>query len=403
MATNPNTLAENVGRITAPSAAYPYGSAKDDSTGATGDGTPFKSALLNDVYGLQQALMRAAGITPSGNADTALVSEYMKAIVELASGRAFNYDCSGTATVMVLAAQTDQHAPASYFDGMTVRFEGSVANTASAFTVNVDGLGAVSVKLRAGAANPPAETVSIGGETVLVYRTLPSAHFEIDRSGQIITTVVTATDATWDPQPDTKSIKFTALGAAGGGGGVPSVGSGACACAGGGGGGATVLKTTNTIDATYAITIGVAGATSGGANVGNDATDTTVVGSVGPATNVDLSAGGGLGGAAGLNSVFAFTAGGAGGVPSGGDVNIVGNSGSSGMVGGQGGDNDPYQIGHGGVGFFGGRQVDLIDTSMVGNEPSYGTGGQGAASNAGGAIFSGNGGGPSQVRVEEYL
>jgi hypothetical protein len=80
MATNPSALPENVGRITAPSASYPYGSAKDDSTGTTGDGTPFKQALLNDVYGFQQALLVEASIVPSGTADTATVSQYLDAL-----------------------------------------------------------------------------------------------------------------------------------------------------------------------------------------------------------------------------------------------------------------------------------------------------------------------------------
>jgi hypothetical protein len=80
MATNPSTLAENVGRITPPDANYPYASAKDDSTGTTGDGTPIKSPLLNDSYGFFQAALVAAGIVPSGNAETALESQILQAL-----------------------------------------------------------------------------------------------------------------------------------------------------------------------------------------------------------------------------------------------------------------------------------------------------------------------------------
>jgi len=75
VATNPSTLPENSGRITAPDANYPYGSAKDDSTGTTGDGTPIKKALLNDTYGFYQWLLTKAGIVPSGTADTAIASD----------------------------------------------------------------------------------------------------------------------------------------------------------------------------------------------------------------------------------------------------------------------------------------------------------------------------------------
>lgn len=86
MATNPSTLTENIGRIIAPSAGYPYGSAKDDTTGTTGDGTPFKKAIVNDTYGFQQWLLARAGIVPSGDADTALVSQYGQAMLEITGG-----------------------------------------------------------------------------------------------------------------------------------------------------------------------------------------------------------------------------------------------------------------------------------------------------------------------------
>lgn len=80
MATNPSTLPENVGRITAPEPAYPYGSAKNDSTGTTGDGTPIRAPLMNDTYGFYQALLTRAGIVPSGVAETALNSQLLDAI-----------------------------------------------------------------------------------------------------------------------------------------------------------------------------------------------------------------------------------------------------------------------------------------------------------------------------------
>ena len=75
MATNPSTLPENSGRITAPDSNYPFGSAKDDSTGTTGDGTPIKKALLNDTYGFYQWLLTEADVTPSGNAETVVTSQ----------------------------------------------------------------------------------------------------------------------------------------------------------------------------------------------------------------------------------------------------------------------------------------------------------------------------------------
>lgn len=86
MATNPSLLPENAGRLTAPDANYPYGSAKNDSTGTTGDGTPIRAPLLNDTYGFYQALLTRASLVPSGVAETALVSQLADAVAIIASG-----------------------------------------------------------------------------------------------------------------------------------------------------------------------------------------------------------------------------------------------------------------------------------------------------------------------------
>lgn len=62
------------------SADYPGGSFKDDSTGATGDGTPYQKAWPNDIYGFLQALIATAGVVPSGTPDTAVASQYLEAM-----------------------------------------------------------------------------------------------------------------------------------------------------------------------------------------------------------------------------------------------------------------------------------------------------------------------------------
>lgn len=95
MATNPSTLGVNVGRITDPDASYTYGSAKDDTTGTAGDGTPFASALLNDIYGFQQAMLVAASIVPSGNADTVTASQYLESLDVLYPRKATAQTISG--------------------------------------------------------------------------------------------------------------------------------------------------------------------------------------------------------------------------------------------------------------------------------------------------------------------
>lgn len=138
MAINPSS--EFPGRIIAPDANYTYGSSKNETSPGAGDGTPYVIARANDIFGFQQALLKLAAIVPSGNAETQLVSQYLQAIVELAAGRAVNYDESGVADTYVLDLQTNQQGPKAYFDGMLSKFTPGNNNT-GASTVNVIGLG----------------------------------------------------------------------------------------------------------------------------------------------------------------------------------------------------------------------------------------------------------------------
>ena len=79
MAINPGSAFP--GAITPPDANYPYGSSQDEVTpGVSGDGTPYNKLRADDIFGFQQALLQAASIVPSGNADTALVSQYLDAL-----------------------------------------------------------------------------------------------------------------------------------------------------------------------------------------------------------------------------------------------------------------------------------------------------------------------------------
>lgn len=67
------------GKSNAATAAYPFGSARNITTPGDGTGTPLEKAWLNDLFGFQQALINGAGLTPSGNADTAQASQYLEA------------------------------------------------------------------------------------------------------------------------------------------------------------------------------------------------------------------------------------------------------------------------------------------------------------------------------------
>lgn len=166
------------GRVTAPTLDYPYGSSKNETSPGAGDGTPYELSRANDIFGLQQALLRAASITPSGSADTARVSEYLQSIVEIASGRAFNYDESGVTDVYVFDTQANQQGPRSYFDGMVVKAFCGNANT-GVCTGDVNGLGVLDIKLPGGVDDPSAGAISATTESTFVYRSTPAAHLEL--------------------------------------------------------------------------------------------------------------------------------------------------------------------------------------------------------------------------------
>ena len=59
---------------------YPGGSAKNSSSPTATDGTPFEEVWVNDLWGFLQALIAAAGITPSGVPDTSVASQYLDAV-----------------------------------------------------------------------------------------------------------------------------------------------------------------------------------------------------------------------------------------------------------------------------------------------------------------------------------
>ncbi len=170
MAINPSI--KYVGRITAPDANYTYGSGKDETAPGAGDGTPYELGRANDIFGFQQALLRSAGIVPSGNSETQLASEYTQAIVEIASGRGYNYDDSGVADAYVLDVQSGQHGPASLFDGQICEFVAGATNTAAS-TVNVNGLGVKNI-----VGTSAAGTITINERIRIRYR-LGTTDFEL--------------------------------------------------------------------------------------------------------------------------------------------------------------------------------------------------------------------------------
>jgi hypothetical protein len=75
-------------QTTAPGATYPYGRARNDTDVSAHDGTPLEEKWVNDVFGFEQALLVEAEITPSGNPDTAIASQYLDALKVVAQASA---------------------------------------------------------------------------------------------------------------------------------------------------------------------------------------------------------------------------------------------------------------------------------------------------------------------------
>ena len=68
------------GQIAPADAEYPYGKARDVAAPGDNLGTPYNALKINDDFGFHQALLDAAGITPSGVPDKVGASQYLDAI-----------------------------------------------------------------------------------------------------------------------------------------------------------------------------------------------------------------------------------------------------------------------------------------------------------------------------------
>lgn len=183
MALNPSTLAAFVGRITAADADYPYGSSKNESAPGAGDGTPYLKARADDLFGFQQALLSAATLVPTGNADSVGESQYLQGIIQQVQGRASLYDDTGLADAYILERRADQQVPGGFFVGQRIIFEAGNATTGGAATVDVSdlenevaGTTVLSLKLPDGTTDPVAGDIAAGQEVELIYRT---TYFEI--------------------------------------------------------------------------------------------------------------------------------------------------------------------------------------------------------------------------------
>lgn len=85
MAVNPRDEAVYDGKINeADLGNYPYGKAQNITTPGDGTGTPWDQIFINEIWGLMAAMLGRSGITPDGNPETAVASQYADAIEAMA-------------------------------------------------------------------------------------------------------------------------------------------------------------------------------------------------------------------------------------------------------------------------------------------------------------------------------
>lgn len=154
--------------ITAATASFPLGSSKNETAPGVNDGTPYNLTRADDIFGFQQALLKAANIVASGNTDTALdknSSQYLQAVLhQVLSG--FVFDESGVADAYVLDVVGNNPAPADYEANMTFQFVATNTNT-GASTVDVASLGVKNIFF-GGAALTGGEII-VGNTTTIIF------------------------------------------------------------------------------------------------------------------------------------------------------------------------------------------------------------------------------------------
>ena len=71
------------GKVNPASPAWPFGQPRNITIPGDGTGTPWEQSIIRDTEGFKQALLTAAGLTPSGVPDTAQVSQYLQSLVKI--------------------------------------------------------------------------------------------------------------------------------------------------------------------------------------------------------------------------------------------------------------------------------------------------------------------------------
>lgn len=167
MAINPET--QYPGKIAPSTPDYPYGAARNITVPGDGTGTPWEAALVNDLFGFQQALLSEAGLVPTSSPEKVGASQYLDAINAVANAPA----------QQSLGATVFPTSPLhSVQDGQTVPSGAGAVRDASiqkVFALSKIASGVVS------AYSPSTRRITLGGSIVKLLDEVPDRSIDISR------------------------------------------------------------------------------------------------------------------------------------------------------------------------------------------------------------------------------
>lgn len=378
-------------RVDPASSDYPHGAIRNKSDPTEDDGTPLEQDWANDQAAFFQGLLEAAGITPSGNVDTVIASDYLDALVQVANG-VKEVDVEGDEDVTL---DFNQYRMAA------LRLTGTLSDDIDVIVPDTErhyvfinatsGSFTVTVKTSAGAG----VGVSQGGSEWL-YSDGTDVKSVL---GSRMITKVFESSGTYTKSPGLKFAVIEVVGAGGGGGGcVQSSAGETSAGAGAGGGGYRKQRIdASDIGSSETVTIGAGG--SGGAAGNNNGTDggDSSFGSLVTAEGGELGTGHG-GSTAGRGS---GGRGGGGGSSSTAGTEIVSVNGQTGGVG--------FAVSNGAFGAHGGSTSyslgapGNVDSGDGNNGRPLGGGGSGGTDYDSSSARAGGDGADGRVIVWEYF
>lgn len=156
----------------APSAAYPFGSAKNESSPGALDGMPWAAPGINDWAGFFQALLSGAGLTPSGVPDEVGASQYLEALLSVLSVRSEVVELGGDfdAGAEMRYARVGQTVTLSITSANLMHASSDSAASAEVIPAALRPSQPVQVLVSADAGGVCRLNVTPGGEVQLTYR-----------------------------------------------------------------------------------------------------------------------------------------------------------------------------------------------------------------------------------------